>query len=106
MFDNVEKKLLKKLAEGAFDGIVGDVLDMDSGSTTWAEIRNGIPAQYKQGPGGKIFNGKENEKFEGAVRKIRTYKTDEDKIGFLRNRGWLLDDDDAKKYSGMFKKKR
>ena len=58
---NEDKKLLEKLASGSLDGIVGDDITTSGGSTVWKAIKNGLPAMFKRGPGGKFFNGKENE---------------------------------------------
>jgi len=52
------------------DGRVGNDLHTQGGSTIWTEIKEGNPVRYKQGPGGKFFNGKENERYEG-VRHVR-----------------------------------
>ncbi len=52
-----EKSLLDKLLSGALDGIVGNDLTTSGRSTVWTVIKNGIPTRYKQGPGGKFFNG-------------------------------------------------
>lgn len=53
---NEEKELLRKLADGSLDGLVGSPLITSGGSTIWSVIENGIPTRYKRGPGGKIFN--------------------------------------------------
>lgn len=60
---NEEKSLLEKLANGIFDGQVGDDLYTSGESRVWTEIKNGIPTRYKQGPNTTFFNGSENEKF-------------------------------------------
>lgn len=57
-----EKNLLAKLLSGVLDGFVGNNIVTSGGSTVWAMIKNGVPVRYKQGPGGRIFNGKENER--------------------------------------------
>ena len=56
-----ERELLKRMDAGELDGMVGDMFQTDGGSTVWTIIKNGIPVRFKQGPGGKFFNGKENE---------------------------------------------
>ena len=55
-----EKKLLEKLKSGLLDGRVGRDLETSGGSTIWTMIKNGLPGCYKEGPGGRFFNGKEN----------------------------------------------
>ena len=60
-----ENTLLQKLASGELDGLVGRVYFYSGGSSVWTVIENGNPVRYKQGPGGKYFDGKENVKYEG-----------------------------------------
>lgn len=100
---NEEKKLLQKLASGALDGVVGDFLTTSGGSDVWKQIKNGIPAMYKRGPGGKFFNGKENEHFEGVLHTLQEWKTDEEKLQFFQKFGWLMGDSAVKEYSKKFK---
>ena len=77
-----EQKLLRRLAAGELEGLVGNVLTTDGGSSVWSCIEDGIPIQYKQGPGSKYFNGKENEHVPGALRKRKTWS-------FYKNLGGL-----------------
>lgn len=101
-----EKNLLAKLLSGVLDGFVGNNVVTSGGSTVWAMIKNGVPVRYKQGPGGKIFNGKENERIEGVLHTVREWITDEEKLEFLQQFGWLMKDADVKAYSAKFKSKR
>lgn len=103
---NEEKKLLQKMASGALDGIVGDNITTSGGSTVWKSIKNGLPAMFKQGPGGKLFNGKENERYEGVLHTLQKWVTDDEKLQFLRKFGWLMQDTDVKAYSAKFKPKK
>lgn len=82
---NEEKSLLKKLASGALDGFVGDDLTITGNSSVWKAIKNGVPAMFKQGPGSKFFNGKENEHIEGVLHTLQEWATDEQKLEFLGN---------------------
>lgn len=100
---NEEKSLLDRLALGELDGFVGNNLITDGGSTVWKAIKNGVPRMFKQGPGGKFFNGKENEKFEGVLHTLQEWLTDEQKLEFLRKFGWLMKDEAVKSYSAKFK---
>ncbi len=102
-FTKEEIGLLKLLSSGELDGYVGDFLFTTGGSTVWTEIKNGIPVRYKQGPGGKFFNGKENERYEGVKHTLAEYKTDIQKLEFLQKYGWLIENDDVKNYSSRFK---
>lgn len=101
-----EKNLLAKLASGALDGLIGDDLTTSGGSRVWAVIKNGMPARYKQGPGSKFFNGKENEHIEGVLHTVQKWVTDEEKLEFLRKFGWLMKDAAVQAYSAKFKPKK
>ena len=103
VISNEEQRLLQKLASGVLDGFVGDDLTTTGGSTVWMAIKNGIPVRFKQGPGGRFFNNKENERFEGVMHTLQEWATDEQKLEFLRKFGWLMIDDEVKAYSAMFK---
>lgn len=103
---NEEKNLLKKLASGVLDGFVGDDLTTSGGSTVRKTIKNGIPEMFKQGPGGRVFNGKENVRYDGVLRSLQRWETDGEKLQFLQKFGWLMNDPDVKAYSAKFKPKR
>lgn len=103
---NEEKELLRRLASGALDGIVGNDLTTSGGSSVWKAIKNGIPAMFKQGPGGKFFNGKENERYSGVLHTLQEWITDEQKLEFLRKFGWLMKDEAVRSYSAKFKPKK
>ncbi len=100
-----EKKLLEKLGSGSLDGLVGNEL-ISGKSTVRKVIKNGIPAMYKQGPGSRFFNGKENERIEGVLHTLQEWNTDTEKLEFLRKFGWLMHDADVRKYSAKFKPKK
>lgn len=100
---NEEKSLLKKLASGALDGMVGDDLTTSGGSSVWKSIKNGVPAMFKQGPSKRFFNGKENERIEGVLHTLQKWDTDDQKLEFLQKFGWLMKDKDVKSYSAKFK---
>lgn len=101
-----EKELLRRLASGALDGIVGNDLTTSGGSLVWKAIKNGIPAMFKQGPGGKFFNGKENEGYSGVLHTLQEWITDEQKLEFLRTFGWLMNDEAVRSYSAKFKSRK
>lgn len=101
-----EQHLLQKMDSGALDGIVGNSTETSGGSTVWTEIKDGNPVVFKRGPVGKFFNGKENERYEGALTIKQKWTTDEEKIAFLRKFGWLIKDDEVKAYSAKYKPSR
>lgn len=62
-----EKHLLERLADGDFDGPVGD--DFVTGSYRkvyhWKSIIEGVPVLIREGESTRFFNGKENETISG-----------------------------------------
>lgn len=101
-----ELTLLSRLKSHELDGKVGDTLpDNGYGSSYWFEIINGVPMQIKLGPGGKFFNNKENEHWESEPKIAHRYRSDDEKILFLRRYGWLMDDPAVKEYSAKYKDK-
>jgi len=104
---NEEKRLLRRMAAGEFDGAVGD--DFVTGSYKkvyhWKLIKDGIPFFIREGESTRFFNGKENESIPGK-RVERKFETEDQKLEFLQKFGWLMNDADAKDYSAKFKPKR
>lgn len=101
-----EKNILKLFAEGLLDGQVGKDLITDGGSTVWTSIHKGIIARYKEGPGARIFDGKENWHKAGKRHVLQEWKTDEEVLSFFQKFGWLIDNADVKAYSAKFKPKK
>lgn len=101
-----EKNLLAKLASGVFDGTVGRELVCGDYKKVYVGkyINNGEPVSYREGEESKFFNGKENEYIPGK-REEEHFDTDEKKLGFMQRFGWLIDDENVKKYSAKFKSK-
>lgn len=99
-----EKNLLAKLASGVFDGTVGRELVCGDYKKVYVGkyINNGEPVSYREGS--KFFNGKENE-YIPSKREEEHFDTDEKKLGFMQRFGWLIDDENVKKYSAKFKSK-
>lgn len=102
-----ENRLLERMANGEFDGPVGD--DFVTGSYKkvyhWKMIRNGIPVFIREGESTRFFNGKENERIPGK-RTEQLFETDELKLEFLQRFGWLMHDKEAIEYSAKFKPNR
>ncbi|MBR1810054.1 MAG: hypothetical protein IJ766_00180 [Clostridia bacterium] len=103
---NEERTLLNRMAAGELDGIVGDSIETTGGSSVWKVIKEGIPVMLKKGPGGKFFNGKENERYDGVLHTLQKWVTDEEKLAFLQKFGWLSKDEAVKAYSAKFKPRR
>lgn len=100
---NEERNLLTRMMSGELDGIVGDYLTTSGNSLVWKSIKNGVPIMFKQGPGSKFFNGKENEYIEGVLHTYQKWVIDTQKLEFLRKFGWLMTDEAVKIYSAKFK---
>ena len=60
---------------------------------------------FKQGPGSRFFDGKENTCIEGVLHTLQEWITDEQKLEFLRKFGWLMKDAAVRTYSAKFKPK-
>lgn len=101
MFTKEESRLLERMANGELDGYAGD---WDAGKSRYVRmIKNGTPMVVRQGPGQRIFNGKENEWYEGKREVHEEWITDAQKIEFLRKYGWLMEDPEVTEYSAKFK---
>lgn len=97
-----EQNILKKLASGVLDGMVGNPFESSGGKYQTKFIQNGIPIIKTECKSSRFFNGKENETIPGKIiREI--FDTDNKKLLFVRKYGWLLDDKDVKIYSAKFK---
>ena len=95
--------ILEKFYAGILDGQVGDDFRTDGGSVVWTAIKDGKITRFKQGPGGKNFNGRENERFEGVLHILQEWVTEEEILEFFQHFGWLMKDLDVKAYSAKFK---
>ena len=96
-----ERNLLEKMKEGKLDGLVGDRSEKN-GVWAWKIIEKGEPIAYRQGKSSKFFDGKENVRVKGKISETH-YDTDEKKLGFIQQYGFLMKDKDAREYSAKFK---
>lgn len=103
---NEEQALYDRVKSGELDGIVGNFFQNNYGSIFCTMIENGHIVRYKQGPGGRFFNGKENESYNGKTKIVQEWNTAEEILGFLQKYGWLLLDAAANAYSAKFKGKK
>ena len=102
-----ENNLLRGMKAGKLDGLIGDTFyPRDSKSTFWSEVKNGVPTRFKRGPDRKYFDGKENIRKQGVLRSTKKWKTDDEKLDFMKKYGWLSSDKKAKAYSKQFKPKK
>ena len=90
-----EKELLKRLKAGLMDGLIGEGSERVH-LTSQAMIKDGRPMLVKylteKGP------------MEEAMIIEKEFVTDEGKLWFLRNHGWVMEDVHAQLYSRMFKR--
>ena len=102
-----ENNLLRKLANGDLDGLVGDERVYCGYTNVYCGkyIKDGVPISYRQGESSRFFNGKENENIPGNYSEER-YETDDRKLLFLQKYGWLMNDSDVRNYSAKFKPMR
>ena len=79
--------------------------NIDKQTKIWynKSIKNGVPAMFKQGPGSRFFDGKENTRLEGVLHTLQEWITDEQKLEFLQRFGWLMKDAAVGAYSAKFK---
>lgn len=100
------RNLLSKLHSGKLDGLFGNVLTTSGGSNVWIAIKNGIPTRYKKGPGGRFFDGKENERYEGKLHILRVWDTEDEQLDLFKKLGFLSKDEDVQAYSSKHKPKK
>ena len=103
---NEEKNLLAKLASGALDGVVGEETPCAEYKGTYCGkyIQDGEPVEYWQvKPSRPIDKG--IGRFD-CKRSQKVYNTDEYKLEFLREYGWLMKDNDARQYSAKFRSEK
>lgn len=101
---SLEVSLLARLAAGEFDGYKGNYWWPNA--TFWCTIENGSPIRWKQNPGTKVFNGKENEYIPGKISIYRKYLTDDEKLEFFQKFGWEMTDQEAVDYSWDARQRR
>ena len=96
--------LLKKLSDGALNGMVGDERIFREYKNVYCGkyIIDGVPVLYKQNEPLKMLTLKKKD-FIIAIREEEYFDSDEKKLEFLKKYGWLIDDDDVKKYSASHK---
>lgn len=82
------KDLLKKLADGVFDGERTD--SEMNGVSSGFYIDKGTPVKYRQGKSTKFFDGKENTRTPGKRTEER-FITAEEKTSFFQKYGFIRD---------------
>ena len=107
MKDELEKIVLEKLNKGLLNGIVGDdFVTGDYAKVTFRKIiKDGIPQILRFGEDSKFFDNKENIRVPGK-ESVQLLETIAEKLDFLKKYGWLINDQDVKAYSALFKPKK
>ena len=93
-----ENELLDRMAAGELDGIVGAPLVTIKGEIFRLVIQSGIPTRYYEQPTIMILTEGKVERFLGTIEKINTWRTDDEKIQFLREYGDQINDAAVKEY--------
>ena len=94
-----ENELLNRMATGELDGIVGEPLVMKNGALFRLVIRAGIPTRYYEQPTVMILTEGKVERSLGTIVKINAWRTDTEKLRFLREYGDQINDAAAKEYA-------
>ena len=81
----LERSILEKMAEGRYDGQVGNNILTIREETATRVIEGGIPKLYVIGHGGER-------------NLMRAWETDEDKLSFVAYYGFLFWDADIRRY--------
>lgn len=107
MKDKLEEIVLEKLNKGLLDGVVGDdFVAGDYAKVTFRKIiKDGIPQILRFGADSKFFDNKESIRVSGK-ESVQLFKTMAEKLDFLKKYGWLINDQDVKDYSALFKPKK
>lgn len=80
---NEEKSLLKKLADGILDGMVGDERVYHGYKDVYCGkyIKDGVPVSYREGESTRFFNGKENELRNATIPTTESWSSCSDTDG-------------------------
>ena len=99
-----EQNLLNKLADGSLDGMVGDEREYREYHSIYCgkTIRNGTPIIYRQSQPTQTADTSGN-KNGISQRSEKVYATDEQKRLFLQRYGWLMEDEQVRAYSALYK---
>ena len=102
-----EQELLSLLKSGKLDGNVGDRRRCREYRTAYygRRIVSGVPYIYKETEAAVIKVGK-LRRVQSATYYVDACESDDQKLEFLQNYGWLMEDSRAKAYSARFKKNK
>lgn len=98
-FTMEENELLNRMAVLELDGMVGKEYSILGCVGAWTGIVNGIPTRFREGPTKKIFRGGEVIREPGELIVEKEWRTEEDKLAFLRGHGFMMTDEAVKRYA-------
>ena len=90
--EQMETILIQKINAGLLDGQVGGEFPAQA-ATYRRQIKHGVPQHIS------IYH-------DGTISVDKEYKTDEEKLEFLRSAGWMMPDPDANLYSRLYRREK
>ena len=96
-----ENELLNMLAAGEMDGFFSPKLFLKDGACFWVMIDKGLPALYLEKPTKKAVEDGHVVLTPGISIRIKEWKTEEEKLDFLKNNGEDLDNEAAREYAAQ-----
>ena len=93
-----EQRLLDRLEAGEFDGQVGDEFEASNGYTYRTVIEKGIPRRYRR-KDGCYYSDRYDEMRAYNETMRKEWLSDPEKLAFLAKFGFLINDEDVKKYN-------
>ncbi len=99
-----ENRVLQLLEDGELDGTVGDYRTYRRFRSVLCGryIQDGIPVFFQEGKLPAAVSDKDEDSDELYREEVR-YDTTEGKLEFLRKYGWLIDNDEVRRYSARYK---
>ena len=93
-----ENELLNRMAAGELDGFVGPGIMYRNCTSVILVIQNGIPIKYRQEPNLLAMRKGVIVREFGELEVVHEWRTEEEKLLFLRAFGDRMDDEDVLEY--------
>ncbi len=94
-----ENELLNRMAAGELDGFVGPGIMYRNCYSILLVIQNGIPTKYRQSPNAVFLKKGIIVREFGEMEVVQEWRTEEEKLLFLRAFGDRMNDDDVQEYA-------
>ena len=94
-----ENELLNRMATGELDGFVSPGIMYRNCDSILLVIQNGIPTKYRQSPNTVFMKKGIIVREFGKMEVLQEWRTEEEKLLFLRAFGDRMDDDDVQDYA-------